>query len=185
MKLSTEAVNSVDWQDVYLRLTLYAHGRLFDTSEGLPESLANEAITTLFDPVSTVQWDYESDPSPLRVLGSIINGLVRNRVRKKALTEETLSDDVHSETGYAEGYAPSQQDRLIAVDLRRKILSRVLDLSDGNDLVQEITMLAEDGIIDAADQAERLGVSALHIYEARRHFHKHIETARTELDERP
>lgn len=181
-KVPEEVVAAADWAAIYVRLTAFARERLRGGAVEDAQRLARDAIRTLLDPESTVTWDHEREPDPMRCLGSIVNGLVRNHFRKKVTKAEVLTDDIEASSDDA-FTMPDQERRLIAADMRAKILSRVLDLSDGDDLVQEIAVLAEEGVLDVAGQIERLRVPRSRIYEARRRFQERVDAVREELEE--
>lgn len=183
-KIPEEVLAGLDWPDLILDLTAFAHRRLRGASVEEAKQLAMEAIRVFLDPDSTVMWDYKNEPDPSRCLGSIVNGLGSNYFRRKSTTEEVATDDVEVEMrpdGVREESSP--EERVIACDLRRKVLSRVYELSARDDLVQTIVLLADDGIIDPDQQMEHLNVSKPQLYEARRRFQKLVAIVRRELEE--
>jgi hypothetical protein len=183
-KQPEEVIAALDWEAIYVRVVAYAKVRLRSGSLDDARRIAGEAIRTLLDDNSEVTWNYETEPDPMWCLGSIVNGLVNNHVRKKVRKAEVLTDDVQAVSGTANMPA-DQEARLIAADLLRKVLEDVYDMSSDDPLVQELVLLAHDGVLDVTEQAERLHESTHRIYEARRRFRERVAAVRRKLEEEP
>jgi hypothetical protein len=185
-KIPEEVLVGLDWVSLVQRLTAVAHQRIPTRSIEEAKQLAKETVRIFLDPDSTVTWDPEKEPDPFRCLGSILNGLFRNYFRRKRTNAEvaTGSEQIEASTD-ASSYGPSPEGETIARDLRQKILSRVYELSPGDELVQNIAVLTNDGLIDVDQQAQELNVPKAQLYEARRRFKERLAIARRELEEGP
>lgn len=183
-KISEEALARVVWDDVIVRLTAFAHQRLRRRSAEDAKRLAYEAIRIFLDPESTVVWDHEREPDPLPCLGSIVNGLVRNHFRKKSNSVESTTDDVESVPHAEREAVPNQEDAVINADLFRKVLNHVYENSDGDDLVQQMAILAGEFVVDVEDQVTQLRAAKAQVYEARRRFSERIQLAVQSLEGR-
>jgi hypothetical protein len=99
---------------------------------------------------------------------------------KKGFNQERLSSDgVQQERASA---MPSHEDRILTADQTRRGVGRLLELSDGKELVQQVIMLMAEEVDTAAEQATRLGVPVARIYEARRTISELVDVVRAELE---
>jgi len=184
-KIPDGVLSSVDWDDVILRITAYTSKRLDWKHPEDAKELVNEAIRIFLDPESKYLWDYRKEPSPLKCLGSIVNGLLRNYFRKKSTSKEISAGDPHVLSGPEPQAPANQEDTLVLSDLFFKALDKVIDLSDGDDVVQDLALLAGEKVFEVDDQVEKTGVKHSLIYEARRRFSDRLEIAVRDLDKGP
>ena len=182
-KIPEEVLAKQNWPDLIARLTAVAHRRLPAASIEDARQLAKEAVRVFLDPESTVTWDYEKEPDPSWCLGSILNGLLRNHFRRGSTRSEEAAE---TEALVATADASADRDRaerqIIARDLLQKVLSRVYEMSAGDSVVQDIALLADEGLFEIEQQMEKLKVPKARLYEARRRFTERVRIARRELE---
>ncbi len=182
-KVPADVLEAIDWAEIAERITGFAFARLRHTSIEDAKQIANDALRTLLDPESEVAWEWEQDPDPIQKLGSIVNGLVSNRYRRKSVAKRH-GDEVGRHMGGGESLAESNPEAsTIARDLFRKVLNHVYEHSVDDELVQQMVLLANDGILDVEEQESSLKVPRPRLYEARRRLHERIEAARLEIEE--
>src|SRR5207302_286335 len=118
-----------------------------------------------------------------RCLGSILNGLLRNFVRKRTnLEQPTESEDLEvlaADTSETE----TPEDLAVARDLFERVVAGVAELSKDDPLVTKLIPLFKRGVIEVDEQATALSVSKATVYEARRRMRERVEVARRHLGE--
>src|SRR5688572_17081193 len=118
-KLSSTFMGSCDWREVARRLTLFAFRRLGSGAQRSDaEELAQEALRRFLDP-NYAGWDVAVEPDLLRHLGSIVNGLISNRVKREKRRHPVTLEAVESTAG---GENPSS--RTVAADHLQHLVSR-------------------------------------------------------------
>jgi DNA-directed RNA polymerase specialized sigma24 family protein len=167
-----------DWGEMFVRLYAYGTGKM-RMNPADAEQIAQEALLRFVDP-KYASWDREKEPSLLRHLGSIFNGVARDMRTKKAFNQERLSSSADQPD--QPDVASSQEDRVFAADQVRQGVGRMLELSAGKKVVQDVIMLMAEEVDGAAEQARRLGLPIARIYEARRTVTELVDVVRAELE---
>jgi len=113
-------------------------------------------------------------------LGSSINGIVANRLRKKAdLAVQLTEDGSESEPDH-----PSDPEALIVgADAARKAVSLLLDRATDDSIVSDIIVYTTEGVEDPADQAKAIGCSILEVYNGRRRLKVHVDAVRKTMED--
>lgn len=173
-----------DWNDLYRRLVAFVKNRLGTRgSMDDVEEIAQEAIRRCFDP-EYATWDQAKYPDLSEFLGSIANGLIQNLTKKKSTTEETPEppQSVAFATAHtSEAMTPEAQvaDR----ELLERAFSMISERIDGRPLVEDVFLAGfADGIVKAAEQAEKLGRPVSQVYEARRELARHLAEVKQLID---
>jgi hypothetical protein len=173
-----ELPEGIDWGEMFERLFAYGTSKM-RMNPADAEQVAQEALRRFVDP-KYAGWDREKEPSLFRHLGSIFNGVVRDMRTKKGFNQERPSSD-GDPPGGPDG-APSPEERVLLADQIRLAVGRMLELSAGKKLVQDVIMLMAEEVDEAAEQAKRLGLPVARIYEARRSVTELVEVVRAELE---
>lgn len=179
VKLPNALVAQVDWADVSRRLSLFASrrlGRFGSAAEA--EEIAQEAIRRFLDP-DYASWDQAKEPSLLRHLGSIVNGLVRNRSRraKRRGASIQLEEEMHRSA------EPLPDRRAAATMLASRGMALLRTRLANDDLCRQLLDLQIDGVTKASEQAATLGLEINDVYNARRRLAGHVATVREALFE--
>src|SRR5260370_36736643 len=147
-------LESIDWADVFRRLTAFGMRRLGSRGSLTDaEELAIEAIKQFLDP-EYASWNPEAEPDLLRHLGSILNDGLNNSVRRKALELERPLDT--PEANRVAGDDPSAQRRMIAREEAARAIRLLSERIVGKELVENVLILELDGIDSASEQAKQL-----------------------------
>lgn len=170
----------IDWSEVAKRLTLYAWRRLERLGMGrcdLAEDFAFEAIRRHLDE-QYVDWDRERYPTLLEFLGSQVNGLIRNHLRKFSTNRE-VSGELDSYTIQQRMRTAPSQHRMIE---KREETARVIGILRER-VSQDATLGALldvmlDGIDKPAEQAQALSLPVAEIYKANRRLKRHFSAVR-------
>jgi DNA-directed RNA polymerase specialized sigma24 family protein len=173
---SRRLLETASWDEIARRLSLFARRRL--GSRGTMEDaqdLAFEAIRRALDP-DYADWDPGAQPSLLRHLGSVVNGLIQNRTRSRALA---LASARKPETLDVVG--PSPEDGLSARQQTERALELLSSRLGADAVARSVLALTLDGIDKPRHQAERLGAPVGDIYNARRRLDGHIDAVRAQL----
>ncbi len=126
-------LDSIDWPNVFARLTLFAMKRLGSRgSLADAEDLAGEAIGRFIDP-EYAAWKPEVEPDLLKHLGSILNGILNNRLRSKALEVERPLDTPGASRLASE--EPSAERRMVADQDADRALRLLSERMVGDNLV--------------------------------------------------
>jgi hypothetical protein len=173
-------LESIDWPDVIRRLTVFAMKRLGSRgSLADAEDLAGQAIRQFLDP-DYASWNPEEEPDLLRHLGSILNGVLNNSLRRKALGVERPLDTPEASRVAVED--PSAQRRVIAREQAGRAIRLLSERIVGDDLVESVFLLELDGIDIPSEQAIELDRPVAEIYKARRRLGAHREAVRRQLE---
>lgn len=159
-----ESLESVDWGEETLRLTGFAFRRLGRKHRLKDaEDLALEAIAQYLDPRNSP----DRSKSLRDVLGSIVNGLVKNLRRKEARWAGPPGDpDDVLEHVAAKTLTPEE-----AVGFKEKVKRKMDALLDRVATVPEaeqILLLEIEGVDEPSEQAQKLKVDIRDVYRARR-----------------
>lgn len=177
VKLPNAIVAQVDWANVSRRLTLFAIrrlGRYGSTAEA--EEIAQEAIRRFLDP-DYASWDQQKEPSLLRHLGSIVNGLIRNRaqrVQRRGVAIQ-LDEEMHTSS------QSSPDDRAAAGILASRSMELLRARLGNDDVCRQLLELQIEGTTKASEQATRLGLAITGVYNARRRLAGHVAAVREAL----
>lgn len=167
-KVPDELLQGVDWNKVFRRLVVYAHRKLgARASLAQAEDLAADAVQRFFDP-KYANWDPEHCPSLDWHLGSIVNGILRNRVRRKSTTHE-MPHDLTSSPAVLAAVCPDQspESRSSNGSDARRALELLEHELKGDEYGEGVLLCELDEISEPRDQAEALGVPITTVYKAR------------------
>lgn len=183
--MNEEAIKeeAIDWGDVAKRLTLYAWRRLERLGmarRDLAEDFAFEAIRRHLDD-RYVDWDRERYPTLLDFLGSQVNGLIRNHLRKFSTQRES--------TGMLDSYAiehrmrtsPEQHQLFEQSEEITHVLSLLRERVAQDATLDALLDVMLDGIDKPAEQARALEVPVHEIYKANRRLKRHFVAVRDTL----
>jgi hypothetical protein len=175
-KLSSAFMLSCDWREVARRLTLFAFRRLGrGAQQSDAEELAQEALRRFLDP-NYAGWDRSVEPDLLRHLGSIVNGLVSNRVQRAKRRQDVTLDN-------ADLVAHENSDsRLVAADHVRHLVLRIRAALEDDPQAERVFELMLDGVDRPAEQATELGIPASDLYKIRRRLLAAIENIQMNLE---
>ena len=177
--LSAEELENLDWSEILRRLTAFALKRLRSRgSLADAEDLAQEAVTRFLDP-KYAGWDRDREPDLLRHLGSILNGVLNNRVRLKSFAAEEPNDEIIVNATDCD--EPLPEARVAATEDLNRSISLISARISGDKLVEDILLLSIDGINDASAQSAHLRVSISEIYNARRRLAAHRDAVRRQV----
>jgi DNA-directed RNA polymerase specialized sigma24 family protein len=167
-----------DWGDIYKRLVLWCIKRHRLPPEDAKQ-VAQEAICRAHDS-SYADWDRTKYPTLLNWLGSIVNGIVVDLRRSSSHRNERLvAADI---AATAVSLAPSAERRVAEAETLGKAVSRLLDLTQGDDIAQRIILLMADGVDSAADQARALSVDRKVVYRKRERLAELVDQVAQELE---
>jgi len=174
--------HSLDWADIFRRLTLFAfRRRQLRRAQGSladAEDLAAEAIRRFID-CDHIGPDLKLEADVLRQLGSIVNGLLSNELRTvRARKERSLSDPAIYESVQRQ---TASEDGVAVADECRQALSMLEARVANDEVLRRLLPLESDGITKAASQAAHLNLTINVIYKARRRLAAHREAVRIEL----
>jgi hypothetical protein len=167
-KVPDELLDGVDWNKRFQRLVVFVH-RMLGANVPLEEAedVAGEAIRRFLDP-EYAGWDPEREPSLERHLGSIVNGLLRNRIRVKATTHEVAHDFASSPVmAVVSSPAPDPEDRAMDRSLARRARELLENELRGDEDAEGVFLLEIDGISEPKEQAQALGLPIAKVYKAR------------------
>lgn len=173
---------ALPWPELVERLTAVAQFRLRGSVDDAKQ-LAMETVAVFLDPESSVEWDYVAEPDVRRCLGSILNGLLRNFVRKRGNLERPTDDKDLELLAANSDEVQTPEEIALARDLFDRVLAEVAENSKNDAVVTQLIPLFQRGIMEADEQAAELGVSKATIYEARRRMRDRVEIARKNLGE--
>jgi hypothetical protein len=176
----TKRLARQDWAAVTKRLVVFAHRRLGGRSIETAQEIAQEAIARVWDP-NYADWDPVTEPSIMRHLGSVVNGLIRNlNVSHRERAERAHDpEEVERAAGRSKDGADGDgMDRRIDA---ARVIDRFLDRTAGDDLVTRLLMVMADGEDKPAQQATKLGVPVTEVYNARRRLNGHVGPIRAEF----
>jgi len=172
-------LEKVDWPDVIKRLTVFAMKRLGSRgSLADAEDLAGQAIRQFIDP-EYASWDREKEPDLLTHLGSILNGVLNNSLRRKAVEVERPLET--PEAGRVAADDPTAQRRIIAREDAARAIRLLSERIKKDDLVESVLLLELDGIDRPSEQATQLDRPIAEVYKARRRLADHREAVRRQL----
>ena len=174
--------HSPPWGEVYKRLTLYAFRRLERIGMACPvlaQDLASEAIRRHLDP-GYADWDREAYPALLLWLGSVVNGMVRNHMRKQAYQRERLSQHAHH---VARDHAPPAALQLESREEMRQLLDILRERIVHDPLLIDVVEAWLEGVDQPAEIALALGCPVQDIYNANRRLRRHAESLRAVFEE--
>lgn len=170
-----QELEKYDWDDISQRLCKYAKARL--GSRGTiqdADEIAQEALRRFLDP-EYADWDRQKEPALLQHLGSVVNGILLDRVRKsrRHLKKENEVSHFLILTRYGETLSPEQ--RAVIKDYSQRFFALLFDrLSSKKDTVAEkIVELELEDVHEAAEQAARLNLPMAEIRNARRRLADH------------
>lgn len=160
-----DALEQVDWASTLRRLTLYAKRRLgTEVTIEEAEDIAAEAVRQMLDPTYR-GWDPQREQL-LWHLQSNVNGLISNRRRKKALSEERLHDfSAKPDVGMSP--APDPLPSISLADLARHATAL------GDHLAAAVVAAAIQGSSSPKEVALSLGVPAQKVYDARQRLKRY------------
>lgn len=154
-----------DWSAITMKLVAFAHRRLGRRSLETAKEVAQEALTRIWDP-KYKDWDPHVEPSLLKHLGSVVNGIVRNMHTAPGVRAEVLQDPVvlvqTAEPGASDGRGVDGK-----LDAG-KFLDRLLEKAVDDELVTEVIFLMSDSVDRPKEQAEKLNRPVREIYNANR-----------------
>ncbi|MDD5308694.1 MAG: hypothetical protein PHU25_15360 [Deltaproteobacteria bacterium] len=182
-KVPFDTSESIDWGAASKRLTLFVQRRLgCRGSIDDAQEIAQEAIRRFLDP-NYADWDTTKQPDLFLYLGSIANGVIRNRIRHSSTTTEEVTDMTPREMQVGIS-APdlSPEHRAASAERARRAIDVLLERLDGDDLGQKILFLVLDGVDAAPEQAARLKVPIGAVYKARHRLNQHRQAVERLLD---
>jgi len=170
-----------DWVVITKRIVLFAHRRLGCRSIEMARDVAQEALTRVWDP-EYADWDPSKEPSLVRHLGSVVNGIIRNlNVSQRERVERPHSPDA-LEQAVDEGGKPTADGGSPSARIDAcKILDRFLERTAEDKLASGIILLMADGVDKPSEQAVSLGVPVKDVYNARRRLNEHVGPVRAEF----
>jgi hypothetical protein len=181
--ISRPVLEALPWPELVERLTAVAHFRLRRSVDDAKQ-LAMDTVRVFLDPKSTVTWDFVAEPDARMCLGSILNGLLRNFVRKQMNLERPTPDEDLEMIGVT----PTNEDEnpadvLVARDLFHRVLAGVAELSKHDAVATQLISLFRQGMMEVEEQAAELTLPKAAVYEARRRIRDRIAVARRALGE--
>lgn len=166
---------AIDWADVSFRLVAYARRRLGKkASPGDAEDLAQAAVARLFDP-SKKGWDPDVEPDLFRFLGSVVNGLLVDRRRKR---REVLGSDGDREEAPTQDAETELAERQWRARAQRAVRRRL----EGDALGERLFDLMLEGCSAPADQTAATGHPIDDIRNARKRLRRHCDAAALEVE---
>lgn len=177
-----------DWAEISQRLTKYAKHRLGTRGTWQDaEQLAQEAICRFLDP-EYAAWDTEKQPDIMLHLGSIVNGVLANHVRKweNCKIDHKEPNKLGAEIDNRQrrsGNSISAEGKCSDSPDARKVLSILTDRLAQDSLCQEVLLLHMDGIDRPAEQATALERPVKEINNARRRLDDHLQAVRRMLEQ--
>lgn len=173
--------DEIDWEQLSKRLTLYAWRRLKRVGmpdQELAQDIAFEAIRRYFDE-EYLDWDPDSYPTRLEYFGSVINGIVRNRVRRAQrrnvepadLTEPVMERRMPSP-------APDPERCVVQTQWAEQVIAELRRQLDDDPHLLRLLELMLDGVERPAEQAEVLSVPVRDIYNANRRLKRYYAVVR-------
>lgn len=172
-KVPMHDLEKYDWDDISQKLTGFASRRL--GSRGSlrdAEEIAQEALTKFLDP-EYADWDRQKQPDLLQHLGSIVNGILIDRVRKWR-TERDYEKDYHHFlvlTRYGEALSPEKF--AVLTDYVQRTYDLLFERTESDKIVEQILALELEDVHEAAEQAARLNLPIADIRNARRRLDAH------------
>jgi DNA-directed RNA polymerase specialized sigma24 family protein len=166
-------------EDARLRKKLLAHGYKLTNNLSDARDLAQEGMTKVVDPEDS-PWDPDEQPSLFMHVGSVMNGLARNKRRGDARHPAEAydsTDELHPQR------QPTALERIeTAEDLARygRWMDILLARLSGDPLALDKIGLVYQGIEDAAEQAERLRCTVREIYRANERIAYHVGCVKRE-----
>lgn len=180
-KVSDQLLEAIDWNRTFQRLVVYAHRRSgcrMPLSEA--EDVAAKAICQFLDP-EYADWDPERQTLLLK-LGSIVNGLLRNRTRTKATSAVLAVDFMSSPVAVlAASESPGPETRAMDGSEARRAFKLLEEELKGDECGENVLLLECDGMTEPRMQAEALGMPIGTIYKARYRLGRARETVRRRM----
>ena len=147
-------LEAIDWNRTFQRLVVYAHRRSgcrMPLSEA--EDVAAKAICQFLDP-EYADWDPERQTLLLK-LGSIVNGLLRNRTRTKATSAVLAVDFMSSPVAVlAASESPGPETRAMDGSEARRAFKLLEEELKGDECGENVLLLECDGMTEPRMQAE-------------------------------
>lgn len=162
-----QILKQTDWSAEFRRTVDYARALLGSAASlSDAEDLAAESFGIFFDPEYS-DWA-PNEPSLHKKLGSIVNGVLRNRRRHKPTTDEIATD--FTATAFA-GAVASQcsgpEERAQNMSEAARALVLMQHEIKGEEHAESVFLLECDDISEPQEQADALGLSIGIIYKAR------------------
>lgn len=173
-----EDSGEVEWGQVAMRLTVYAHRRLRRIGvedASLAEDYASEAIRRHFDEAYA---DWSGEDPLLHHLGSVVNGLVSNLRRKRARRPTHHELD---ERRAPEDARLGPEHRVETRELARIALAALRARLDGDDVAEGVVEQLLVGEDRPRAIARALELDVREVYNANRRLKKHYAAVREEL----
>jgi DNA-directed RNA polymerase specialized sigma24 family protein len=169
-----EAAAKLLKEDERLRKKIFVHA--YKLTGNLPDAkdLAQQGMSRAIDPKRS-PWDPDKQPSLLLHIGSLMNGLARNKRRgdgrHRAETYDT-TDDLHPAS------EPTALERMESAEELARLeywMDLLLARLEGDTLALDKIGLVCQGIDGAAEQAARLKCTVKDIYRANERIAYHVE----------
>ena len=169
-----------DWSDISRRLTLFVYGRLGrGRSMHDAEEIAQEAVRRFLDP-NYAQWDQGREPSLVRHLGSIANGVLSDRRQRKSSSNEELRDVADmAEVDASEDV----ETRVASAEVAARSLAALRERLAKDRVALDILELIIRGVDEPREQARQLSLAPREVYNARRRIALHRDAIRNLIDE--
>jgi hypothetical protein len=164
------------WGIAYKRLVLWSIKR-FGISSHDAEDLVQEGMKQFIAAGGTADGDLGQ---LLKGVGSRINGVRNNNVRKKASTAVRLTADGTLPDGEVSRHA---EDQIAEVEMSRKALGLLIERVQDDDLLFAVVAHISEGKEEPADLAVALGVDRKDVYNARRRLNGHVVAVKARMEE--
>lgn len=164
------------WGVAYKRLVLWSIKR-FKISMQDAEDLVQEGMKQFIAAGGAADGDMDQ---LLRGVGSRINGVRNNQVRKKASINVRLTADGDLPDGEISRHA---EDTIAAVEMSRKALDLLLERVQEDDLLFSVVAHISEGKEEPAELAVALGVDRKDVYNARRRLNGHVVAVKARMEE--
>ena len=166
------APKDTDWKWIYEQLVAYGrrhhHLPLEDAKQ-----VSQEAIRRFFDP-DYLPYDLEVHGSVLRFLGSIVNGIVSNGRQRSSSAKWFL--------GFAsDEQMESPEEHAIARERFDLVVAKLIERTTRDPIARSLLAVMLEGVEGIDAEAERVGVSATEIENARRRLKAHVEAITNSL----
>jgi hypothetical protein len=165
---------SVDWETVTMKLVHYAFRRMGRSSWEDAREVAQTALEHMLDP-AYARWDPAVQPDVFLHLGSVVNGLLANRWRKRR--EELVGDDTLAERAGGAEITPALAQR-DGARLKGVLAARLAADPLGLAIVR---LTFDEDLSTPREQAAALNEPLEAIKNARRRVSTHLDAVRREL----